>query len=88
MAGSNEFQVISADSHVVEPPDIFAAGLGAPFRDRAPRLVEHDGGDAWLVDGADPVPFTEPLVKQLGDKENKNNGELLARLKTTTVLRP
>jgi len=36
--------IISADSHVMEPPDLWAKGVPAPFRDKAPRfpdLVEH-----------------------------------------------
>ena len=36
--------IVSADSHVMEPPDLWAKGVPAPFRDKAPRfpdLVEH-----------------------------------------------
>src|SRR5262249_12273321 len=47
-------QIISAAAHVVEPADLFATtGLG----DRAPKLTSVDGGDAWIVEGADPVPL-------------------------------
>lgn len=52
---SNEYRVISADAHVLEPPDVFAARLPATWRDRAPALVDHDGASAWRVDGAEPV---------------------------------
>jgi predicted TIM-barrel fold metal-dependent hydrolase len=48
--------LISADSHVVEPPDLWSARLPPRQRDRAPKLVRQaDGGDAWLVEGRDPV---------------------------------
>ena len=47
--------MISADSHVVEPPDIFEKRLPAGLRDRAPRLVAHEGGSAWIVEGSEPV---------------------------------
>jgi predicted TIM-barrel fold metal-dependent hydrolase len=51
---SNGYQLISADAHVVEPSDLFAkANLG----DRAPKLESVDGGDAWIVDGAEPAPL-------------------------------
>jgi predicted TIM-barrel fold metal-dependent hydrolase len=51
---SNGYQLVSADSHVVEPADLFAkADLGT----RAPRLESVGGGDAWIVEGADPVPL-------------------------------
>jgi predicted TIM-barrel fold metal-dependent hydrolase len=51
------YQLISADSHVVEPPDIFAGRLPANLRDRAPKLESVDGGSAWVLDGLTPVPL-------------------------------
>jgi predicted TIM-barrel fold metal-dependent hydrolase len=57
MADSNGYDLISADSHVVEPPDTFEQRLSAGLRDRAPRLVTVDGGSAWVVDGSDPIPL-------------------------------
>ncbi len=32
--------IISADSHVMEPPDLWAKGVPAPFRDNAPRFPD------------------------------------------------
>ena len=59
MAASNDYKLISADSHVLEPPTIFEAGLPASLRDRAPKLVAHDGGSVWSVDGElVPLPST------------------------------
>jgi predicted TIM-barrel fold metal-dependent hydrolase len=63
---ANQYQVISADSHVVEPPDIFSSRLPATRRDRAPKLVGHEGGSAWLVDGADPVPLPSTAATGTG----------------------
>jgi predicted TIM-barrel fold metal-dependent hydrolase len=43
------YKVISADSHVVEAPDLWERWLEPKFRERAPQLVKDpDGGDAWL----------------------------------------
>ncbi|HEY6533481.1 MAG TPA: amidohydrolase family protein [Acidimicrobiales bacterium] len=50
-----EYSLISADSHVVEPPDLFLAGLPAHMRSRAPRMEEHDGVSTWAVEGQPPV---------------------------------
>jgi predicted TIM-barrel fold metal-dependent hydrolase len=53
------YDLISADSHVVEPPDIWEKFLAEKYRDRAPKLVkDSEGGDAWLYDpdGA-PAPL-------------------------------
>ncbi|MGH9111234.1 MAG: amidohydrolase family protein, partial [Acidimicrobiales bacterium] len=50
---------MSADAHILEPPDIWDEFLPARYHDRAPKLVKDiDGGDAWLVAGAtDPDPI-------------------------------
>jgi predicted TIM-barrel fold metal-dependent hydrolase len=44
--------IVSTDDHLVEPPDMYEGRLPAKFADRAPRVVDHDGGgQAWLFDG-------------------------------------
>jgi predicted TIM-barrel fold metal-dependent hydrolase len=53
-----DYRLISADSHVVEPPDLWTSRLPAKFKERAPRMVRLDKGDAWLIEGlAQPFPF-------------------------------
>jgi predicted TIM-barrel fold metal-dependent hydrolase len=37
-------QVLSADSHVLEPPDLWQKRMQAKFRDRAPRLIHEYNG--------------------------------------------
>ncbi|NRA00002.1 MAG: amidohydrolase [Myxococcales bacterium] len=45
-------RVLSADSHIVEPPDLFVETIEPAFRDRAPRVVEHpELGTIWEVEG-------------------------------------
>src|SRR5215469_13418620 len=49
-------KLISADSHIVEPPDLYTKRIEPRFRDRAPRLerLETPTGrkfDAWVIDG-------------------------------------
>ena len=44
--------VISADDHVVEPPDTFEGRIPAKLVDRAPKVVEKDdGSQVWVYDG-------------------------------------
>ena len=31
-------KIISADSHIIEPPDLYANRIEARFRERAPRM--------------------------------------------------
>ena len=53
-----DYKVISADSHVVETPDLYTSRIDPKFRDQAPRLerkVAPDGReyDTWMFDGVD-----------------------------------
>ena len=52
-------RVISADSHVLEPHDLWTSRLaGTPFAERAPRMVEDGkGGHLFAVDGLRPFPI-------------------------------
>jgi len=54
-----DYPIISADSHVTEPPDTYTANIDPAFRDRAPRLQHLDGaGDVFVIDGMKvPVPL-------------------------------
>jgi predicted TIM-barrel fold metal-dependent hydrolase len=47
------YTVISADDHIVEPPDTFEGRMPGRLADRAPKVVETDeGGQTWVYDGA------------------------------------
>jgi len=53
-----QYRLISADSHVNEPPGLWAERVPARFRDRAPRIERFDEGDAWVLEGVDdPINF-------------------------------
>jgi len=50
------YQIISADSHIIEPPDMYASRIDPKFRDRAPRMERRKTPkgreyDAWMLDG-------------------------------------
>ncbi len=47
MANAPEYQLISTDDHVVEPPDVWEDRLPARLQARAPRIIEVDGADVW-----------------------------------------
>ena len=46
------FKLVSADSHIVEPPDLWTTRIDRAFRDRAPRIVEDDKGDYFVCEGS------------------------------------
>src|SRR5439155_22195594 len=49
----DQYRLISADSHVNEPPDLWTTRVPAEYRDRAPRIERFDQGDAWVLEGVD-----------------------------------
>jgi len=47
--------IISSDSHVFEPPDLWTTRIDAAFRKRAPRIERRDGVDLLVVESDQPV---------------------------------
>ena len=46
------YPIISADSHITEPPNTYVDFIDSAWRDRAPRMERVDGrGDVFVVDG-------------------------------------
>jgi hypothetical protein len=45
------YTLISSDSHIIEPEDLWETRIDRTFRDRAPRLVHEGEFDQWYVDG-------------------------------------
>ncbi len=54
-----DFPLISADSHVTEPPNTYTEFIDPRFRDQAPHLENHGAaGDLFVIPGmAKPVPM-------------------------------
>lgn len=75
--------VISADSHVLEPHDLWTSRMGAgPFADRAPYMAEHEKhGHLFIIDGLKPFPIG------LAGAAGKSNDELRASGDTADSLR-
>ena len=42
--------ILSSDSHVFEPPDLWAKRIDRAFRDRAPRIQRIDGADQIVIE--------------------------------------
>ncbi len=68
------YRIISADDHLVEPPDLFVGRLPARLQARAPRVERDDAGiDYWIFEddrvpllGADAIRGWEPGKGYLG----------------------
>jgi predicted TIM-barrel fold metal-dependent hydrolase len=57
--------ILSSDSHVFEPPDLWTKRIDASFRDRAPRMQRIDGADQLVVE-ADQVISGIGLISNAG----------------------
>jgi len=57
--------ILSSDSHVFEPPDLWTRRIDARFRDRAPRLQRIDGVDQIVIE-ADQVLAGIGLISNAG----------------------
>src|SRR6266436_2569756 len=45
---AREYHLVSADSHILEPPHVWKQYLPRKFHDKAPKVVpDGDGGEAW-----------------------------------------
>ena len=53
-----DYKLISADSHILEPPGLWLDRVPEKFKGRAPRMISMEQGDAWIVEGvSDPLNF-------------------------------
>ena len=52
-----DYSIVSADSHVFEPPDLWTTRIDAKFRDRAPRIIREKDGDTFITPKELPKPL-------------------------------
>ncbi len=72
-------RVISADSHVLEPPDLWTRRLGSgPFAEQAPRIAVDAGTGAqtFLIDGLAPQPVSLPGAAGKSAEELRETGTI------------
>ena len=54
MEVGHRYRIVSADDHLIEPPDLFEGRVPAALADRAPAIVtDEHGRQAWRYEGAD-----------------------------------
>src|SRR5262249_10682506 len=65
---ARQYRIVSADSHTLEPPDLWEKWLEKRYLETAPKLVEDkDGGHGWLYMGA-TTPEPLGLVTCVGTR--------------------
>ena len=65
--------MLSSDSHIVEPPDLWSSRLDREYRERGPAVRRLDSGDWWFIDGRQTMSF---VGFQTGDRFDKDGTEL------------
>src|SRR5260370_3162654 len=77
IAGDQEAHMIhdgyvSADSHVVEPGDLWVTRMDKGFRENAPRVEPSPDGDYYVIKGIDDFP----VALEGASMEDKIQGEI------------
>jgi predicted TIM-barrel fold metal-dependent hydrolase len=81
---AREYQVISTDDHIIEPPGLFDGRLPKEFEDRTPKLVQTDESAAWHIPGAE-----KPIeMSGLGTAAGQKMEEFSPKSKTFDQMRP
>ena len=47
-------RIISADSHMLEPPDLWTTRLDKKYRDQAPHVEDNERGSYFIAPGLKP----------------------------------
>lgn len=56
------FKLVSADSHIAEPPDLWRGRIETRFADRAPTVVRQAGNDYFVIDQSRPRRNGDPGI--------------------------
>ena len=46
-----DYKIISSDSHVIEPADLWTSRIDRKFKDKAPHVIQGEEQDQWWCDG-------------------------------------
>ena len=63
------YRIISADSHMTEPPDLWTERLDQKYRDRAPRVVDTFGRVLAASWSTSPSTASPDTTRRLPQKE-------------------
>src|SRR6266540_2566656 len=80
MTESYNARLLSADSHIVEPADLWLMRMDKKWRDKAPRIAALDEtGDYIVIDGLRPRPlaFEGPMADLKAQDLDSVAGEII-----------
>ncbi len=64
----DQSKFISADGHVMEPPDLWVTRMDKRFRDRAPHVESREDADYLCIDGVEPTAATDLIGTMANEK--------------------
>ncbi len=64
----DSYKYVSADSHIVEPEDLWVTRMDRRFRERAPRAVMRSGEKFMVVEGSLEVSLDADVLKATDEK--------------------
>ena len=67
------YPLISSDSHIIEPPDLWTHRIDRAFTARAPRLIHEAEADQWYADGIKfgAIGADNPTLEIVGANESR-----------------
>lgn len=66
-------RIVSADSHMLEPPDLWTTRLDRKFRDHAPHVEDNERGSYFVAPGLKPSPVSLGFGAGRSGKELKEH---------------
>ena len=68
----DQSKFISADGHVMEPPDLWTTRMDKRFRHRAPHVESREDADYLCIDGVEPRAVTDLIsntIESFGNRQ-------------------
>src|SRR2546429_9213874 len=72
--------IISADSHVIEVPDLWEKGMPESLKERAPKVYFDEKKDAWLFGSAEGIPQAVGGLFMAGQRPDNRESFLRGRV--------
>jgi len=73
----SDVKVVDADTHIVEPHDLWTSRASAKFKDRVPKVIEDDGDEIWVIDGDKPMGPAFPVTAVRKDGSKSHGVEIM-----------
>ena len=70
----DSYKFVSADSHIVEPENLWVTRMDRRFRDRAPRAEMRNGEKFMVVEASLEVSLDADVLKATDDKHRPGVG--------------